>query len=234
MGMLDRYKKKGGFVQLLTLIETSGKQKQDQFLNLIKQESPVWEEAIRERCLSFERILSWDHSHLREILSRLQPLTLATAISGLPPEKVDLIMSCMSTTDQRKIRQVLDEAKPTPAEVGTCIHRIVTETRGFLTGRILQVEKIDTTLMIPENIEEQLANQPFVRSVEELTAKIAEAKEAHATEVAASSDPKETGANKEELEFFKKKINQLMNENASLKQEVSVLRSKLDQIRKIA
>lgn len=35
MGMLDRYKKKGGFNQLLQLLETSPSAKREQFLSLI-------------------------------------------------------------------------------------------------------------------------------------------------------------------------------------------------------
>ena len=44
--MIDRYKKKGGFIQLLNLLETSSKAKQDQFLGLISQESKIWESEL--------------------------------------------------------------------------------------------------------------------------------------------------------------------------------------------
>lgn len=238
MGMLDRYKKKGGFVQLLNLIETSGKQKQDQFLNLIAQENAVWESTIREKSLSLDKILSWDVSHLREIFSRLQPLTLATAISGMPKEKTDIVLSCMSVTDKRKIEQVLDESKPTPAEIGTCILRIITETRGFISSGILKIEKIDPELVIPENIEELLASQSaaaFGQSV--LSSMQAAATSPSATEPGKTSESvveAKGEIGKEEVEFFKKKINQLVADNSSLKQEIAVLRGKLDQIKKIA
>jgi hypothetical protein len=58
MGMLDRYKKKSGFVQLLTLIETSSKQKQDQFLSLIGQEDSCLGECTEIKLLTIERSLA--------------------------------------------------------------------------------------------------------------------------------------------------------------------------------
>lgn len=234
MGMLDRYKKKGGFVQLLNLIETSGKQKQEQFLSLIGQESPVWEEAIRQKSLSLDKILSWDSSYLREIFSRLQPLTLATALHGMPKEKTDVVMSLMSVTDQRKIQQVLDESSPTPAEVGTCIMKIITETRGFIVGGIIKIEKIDPSLVIVENIEEQLANQSVTRSLGMMSSPATEEVSTVMELVPETKSECKAEHSKEEVEFLKKKVNQLVGENAALKQELAVLRGKLDQIKKIA
>lgn len=236
MGMLDRYKKKGGFIQLLTLIETSGKQKQEQFLGLIQQENPVWEETIRQKTLTFDKILSWDTSYLREIFSRLQPLTLATALSGMSPEKTEIVLSCMSVTDKRKIQQVLDESKPTPAEVGTCIQRIITETRGFINGGIIKIEKIDPSLVVPENIEELLATQASSRAFDSAMAAPAAEETVKSPDVATSEVKSEAKPehSREEIEFLKRKVNQLASENTALKQELAVARGKLDQIKKIA
>ncbi|RYZ83809.1 MAG: hypothetical protein EOP04_19245 [Proteobacteria bacterium] len=74
--MLDRYKKKGGFSQLLNLIETSGGRKQEQFLGLIAQENPAWERELKSKILTVDRIFSWPEDVMSEVLSRIQPLTL--------------------------------------------------------------------------------------------------------------------------------------------------------------
>ena len=66
MSMIDRYRKKGGFVQLLNLIETMGKDKQEKFLKMIGDESPNWSVEIRKRLLSIDKILSWNPSYLAE------------------------------------------------------------------------------------------------------------------------------------------------------------------------
>lgn len=144
-------------------------------------------------------------------------------------------MSLMSVTDQRKIRQVLDESSPTPAEVGTCIMKIITETRGFVMGGIIKIEKIDPSLMIPENIEEQLTTQSVTRSLGVIGSPSPE--ETPDSAPAAASELRfdaKAEHSKEEVEFLKKKVNQLVSENGSLRQELAVLRGKLDQIKKIA
>lgn len=233
--MLDRYKKKGGFVQLLTLIESSGKTKQDQFLGLIAQENPTWEAAIRQKSLTLDKILSWPAAHLSEVLTRVQPLTLATAISGMPKEKVDVILACLSISDKRKIQTVIDESKATPAEVSTCVMRIITETRGFITGGILKMDKVDPSLVIAENFEEQLNNQSLTMSIDAPTPVTSgEPGSELVFELRTEKSDSKSEHSKDEVEFLKRKVNQLVSENTALKQEVAMFRNKLDQIRKIA
>ena len=41
MSMIDRYKKKGGFLQLLNLLETTGGEKREKFLKMIAEENPA-------------------------------------------------------------------------------------------------------------------------------------------------------------------------------------------------
>lgn len=234
MGMLDRYKKKGGFSQLINLIETSGKAKQEQFLNLIKQENPVWEEAIRKKLLSVDKILAWNPVYLGEVLSRVQPLTLATALHEMPRERAEKLLSCMSITERRKIFQQMDESKPSPAEISTCMMKLITETRGFIKDGILKMDKIDQELVIPENIEEILANTPMsLSAIESAVASESGGETTNPSELRFELRPDSNSSNGD-VEFLKRKVNQLTAENGQLKHEVSVLRGKLDQIKRIA
>jgi len=247
MAMLDRYKKTGGFLQLLILIETSGKQKQEQFLNLIAQESPVWEEAIRQKSLTIDKILAWNPVYLGEVLTRIQPLTLATALNGFPKDKVETILGCIGISDRRKIQQVIDESKPTPAEVSTCIMKIIGETRGLVQSGILKMDKINPDMVIQDGIEEHLNSAAMQKSLQD---SLSSMKPAAASDVppedgtelrfelkpapaAGKPDPKHDSS-REEVEFLKKKVNQVIAENGALKQEISALRGKLDQIKRIA
>lgn len=225
MAMLDRYKKKGGFIQLLQLIETSGKAKQEQFLALITAESPAWEEQIRKKMITLEKILTWNAVYLSEIFSRLQPLTLASAFHGFPEEKVALVLKAISTTDLRKFQMTMQEINPNVAEKATSQMKILSETRALFAQGILKLDKIDVDLVIPENIEEKLSeagysavvNTPPVQQVEK-----------------ESKTDSKLESSKDEIEFLRKKVNQLVNENNLLKHELSVLRNKIDQIKKIA
>lgn len=244
MGMLDRYKKKGGFIQLLNLLETSSKLKQEQFLNLIQQENTHWEEALKKRILNIEKIVSWDKESLSEIITRIQPLTLAVALRHFTEDKRDAILNVLTQSDKRKIQNLVSETNPNAAEVATCVSKIVTEVRTLIQQGIIKLEKIDPEIAIPENIEELLNQKGQLNFIEY------DAKTDSKTDTSDSSgessldfsgfdkkkkpiDEKSDGS-KDELEFLKRKVNTLVQENSHLKQEVSVLRNKLDQIKKIA
>lgn len=232
MGMLDRYKKKGGFVQLLQLIETSGKQKQDQFLAIVAQESLVWEAEIRKKTLTLEKILTWNPTYLAEIFSRIQILTLASAFHGAEQDKVDVVFKAITTTDQRKFQMTIQEINPTPGEKMTSQMKILSETRTMIAQNIIKLDKLDPMLLIPENIEERLAEAGY-NSVVTAAPVAVENELKFELKKDSKVDPK-SDTSREEIEFLKKKVNQLVNENNMLKHEVSVFRNKLDQIRKIA
>jgi cell division protein FtsB len=227
MGMLDRYKKKGGFIQLLQLIETSNKQKQEQFLAIVGQESPIWEAEIRRKTLTLDRILTWNPAYLAEIFSRMQILTLTSAFHGAEQEKIDVVFKAITSTDQRKFNMTIQELNPTPAEKLTSQMRILSETRTMIAQNVIKLDKVDPELLIPENIEERLSEAGFNIVVE---APVTTEKELKIdTKIEVKSD-----TSREEIEFLKKKVNQLVNENNMLKHDMSVLRNKLEQIRKIA
>lgn len=231
MGMLDRYKKKGGFYQLLQLLETSPTTKREQFLTLIAGESPVWEEALRKRILTITRVYSWDGQYLVEIFSRVQPTTLAYALHGNPPEQIEQLLSCLPPISKRKITDLMTESNPTPAEKGTCVSKMLSEVRGFVSQGIIRLEKVDPELHIPENIEEQLSSS--VHSVPLYEPDVAK-KDGKPNIVGESAEPSPGGGGNQEVEFLKRKMNQLASEVNALKHENSVLKDKLTQIKKIA
>ena len=235
MGMLDRYKKKGGFVQLLILIETSGKQKQEQFLTLIGQESRSWEEAIRKYMFSIDRIMGWDVQFRSEIFSRIQPLTLATVLHGMESNQLESVLSCISISEKRKIVGMVGERNPTLAEKLTCVLKIISDVRGFSSGGILKLDKCDPEMVIPENIEDILAQQGYLTSPDaELVFPEDSGKAAPLNFEAKSEVSGGNSRMSEEVEFLKKKVNQLAAENNALKHEVNIFRNKLEQIKKIA
>ncbi|WP_374029740.1 FliG C-terminal domain-containing protein [Bdellovibrio bacteriovorus] len=228
MGMLDRYKKKGGFFQLLQLLETSPNAKREQFLSLIAGESPAWEEALRKRILTINRVYSWESQYLVEIFSRVQPLTLSNALHGNPPEQVEQLLSCLPPISKRKITDLMAESNPTPAEKGTCVSKILSEVRGFVSQGILKLEKVDPELLVPENIEEMLSVGGYV-TPPAMDSEVTK-KEPRPNAIGETTDP---GA-QQEVDFLKRKMNQLAAEVNALKHENSVLKDKLAQIKKIA
>lgn len=231
MGMLDRYKKKGGFFQLLQLLETSPAAKREQFLKLIEGESPAWEEALRKRILTVNRVYSWDPQFLVEIFSRVQPLTLANALHGNPQDQIDQLLSCLPPISRRKITDLLSESNPSAGEKTSCIIRLLSEVRGYIGQGIIRLDKVDPELNVPENIEEILNASGFVAPTFEY--------DPGKKDLPPSTPEAEPGAPAtspllQENEFLKRKVNQLVAEVNTLKNENSILKDKLSQIKKIA
>lgn len=232
MAMLDRYKKKGGFSQLLQLIETSPRSKQDQFLKLIADESPAWESAVRQRILTIEKIFSWGPEALSEILSRLHPLQLAVALHGMPPDTQEQILNVLPPISRRKISDLVSEANPTAGEQVTCYYKIVTDVRGFMAQGLVKVEKVDPRLLVPDDIEEKLAatlTGISAADVESFTQTSADG-----VPTSNNQSSSENQASQQEVDFLKRKMNQLLGELNALKLENSTLKDKLAQIKRIA
>lgn len=245
MGMLDRYKKKGGFIQLLNLLETSTKSKQEQFLTLIAQENATWEMELKKRVLTVDKIVDWPREPLSEIISRIQPLTLAVALRKFEVPKREEILSVLSQSDKRKILSLIDETNPNPAEISTCLSKIVAEVRSLIQQGIIKLEKFNPDLAVPENIEEQINQKNQGISLLEPDASFSSTS-SHTDDgdvkldFSGANNKKEISGNdkidtlREENDFLKKKIHQLTQETTTLRIEVSVLKNKLEQIKKIA
>lgn len=233
--MLDRYKKKGGFIQLLNLIETSGEKKQEQFLGLISLESIAWEQELKVKKLDVNRILAWPADVLSEVISRIQPLTLCVTLHGKAKEDVDRILAQLPPITKRKLVDQISELNPNPAERATCEMKLISEVRAIVSLGVIKLEKFDGDLFIDENIEERLTNaESGVAYLNKIEIKFAP--EGNSTEKrdAAAAVTSGGSASANDVELFRKKINHLMQENSVLKHEIHILRDKLAQIKKIA
>ncbi len=238
MGMLDRYKKKSGFAQLLTLIETSVGKKQEQFLGLINQESPAWERELRKKILTVDRVFTWPQDIIYETLSRLQPLTLCVSLHGRAVEDVDRILAPLPPITKRKLINQILELNPSPAEKVTCEMKLITEVRAIAASGYIKFEKFDADLFIEDNIEERLNNSDSgIAYLSKIDISFdGDSKSSHPKESISGSQsaPVSQEKHSQEIDLIKRKMNQLMQENNTLKQEISTLKDKLSQIKRIA
>lgn len=236
MGMLDRYKKKGGFFQLLTLIETSGGKKQEQFLGLICQESPAWEQELKKKMLTADRVFTWPNDVMSEILTRLQPLTLCVCLHGRSAPEVEKILGPLPPITKRKITDQMSELNPNPAEKATCEMKLITEVRAIAASGYIKFEKFDADLFVEENIEERLNNSDsglaFLSKIEVNYSD--DSKPASSSQSQSSGGSSAGAGSGAEMDAMRRKINQLMLENNSLKQELHAAKDKLAQIKRIA
>jgi hypothetical protein len=238
MGMLDRYKKSGGFIQLLTLIETSGAQKREKFLQMIKEESPLWEETLRSHVLTVEHVFSWPQEVLSEITSRIQPINLAGVLKSLPEAEHKKAFIGQTPMNRRKIEEFFNEKVFTPSEILVATEKFLIETRILCTQGVIKLDKVDHNLFIEDGIEEKLNSSTKASGLVEKEATAipqSTVSQIHpARKIEAQTESTATTAANEELTNLQKRVAGLLNEVQGLKQENTQLKDKLDRIRKIA
>jgi hypothetical protein len=231
MSMIDRYRKPGGFIQLLNLIETTGKEKQEKFLKMIQDESPAWEAEVKKRLLSVDKILSWNSTYLAEIFPRVQPLQLAMVVGGLSKDKADQFMKVLTFKERKQVEEILKEKTPNPGETSAGIMKLFAEIRKMEAEGTLRFDKFDPEMVIPEDIEEKLGRgyAPLMSVVMEPAAGAPPAGDSGAP--AFAGIPASVA---EEMTMLRRKLVQLTQENQKLNQENLTMKDKLDQIKKIA
>lgn len=249
MAMLDRYRKPGGFLQLLNLIETSGPTKQAKFLEIVKEEDPRWADMMGEKLLSMQKICGWNNEALMEVVANLQILSLAVMLHGLDEANRDRFTTAMSNSQRRNVMEQFNASQPSPAEINSTFSRVITDVRKMITDGRLRMEKVDPKLVVEEGIEEALKKAPktthghSASQSSSLTSAMESSKIDYEAGAefhnpypgdSASSPSVPNGAGSSEIILLKKKLTVISNENSILKQEVLRLRGKLDQIKKIA
>ncbi len=231
MGTLDRYQKSGGFLQLLQLIETCGPQKQEKFLNMVNEEDPRWSLAIQKKMLTMDKIMTWSDEVISEIAGSVQELTLAVAFHGLKPEDRQRFYRTFSFSQRRKIDDLFETNKPTPADISAAYIKIFTEVRRLMHEGALRSDKVDPEVFVPDGIEDALrkgADMTPVKTSPTLAVVEKEVTVDHSKQAASSS------VDADELRNLRKKLIVLAEENNSLKQDMQNLKAKIEQIKKIA
>ncbi len=237
MSMLDRYKKPGGFVQLLALVETCGQAKQEKFLEIISKEDSHWADAIKQKMLTIDRIYSWRDEQLAEIFGTLQDLTVAVALFAADETLRARINGYFSHGRKRKIEDLFGTTKPSPAEILATHMKIIESVRKMEQDGFLRFEKFDADLEVSEDIEDHLAKKAAMAP--EIVTHAYAGLEVDGFEIVRPDTPSSPANDVSEsrvmeIQALKKRVAELSKETAMLRHELSLARSKLDQIRKIA
>ena len=245
MGTIDRYRKKGGFLQLLQLIETCGPQKQEKFLSMVKSEDANWSEAIQKKMLSIEKILSWPDEIISEISENLQELTIAIALHRMPENCHQRFMRSFSFAKRRKIEDLFETNRPSDADISAAHVKIFIEVRKLILTGIIRADKVNPEIFVEDDIEEMLKRgEPLLASALSDTIPVKPGQQVE-DELNPGFKDHRDGKNlndlkdtmvieQEELRSLRRKLISLYEENQNLKHEVQNLKAKIEHIKKIA
>lgn len=252
MAMLDRYRKSGGFFQLVQLLETSVPSKKEKFLALIREESPAWENELKKYLFTFDKILNLSPESLREIWPRISEKVVSTAVWNLPPEQKEKFFQTLTIAQKRKFDEAFSMNPPTPGEILASQLRVIQEVRSMTQVGYLRLDKIAPEMVIPEKIEELLSDpagyapglaEKLISQARELSqnggsgsvsgAALQNTSPSSAGAAASGNNPAAVML-VEEMKDLRRRMQTLASENNELRQENQALRDKLEQIRKIA
>lgn len=244
MGQLDRYKKPGGFAQLLALIESFGVTKQQKFLSIVEEENPTWGNVLKEKLLTVERIMGWPPNVIAEIVPKINVNILSIALHGMNKENVEKFMSGLPAGEKRKITAEYEVARPQPADIATTHIKMIEAVRRMINDGELRLEVIDPSALINEKTEEQLLqasnslrsskdDQELVSEVGRDMDRTGDLVKEALKEVSQTKTGDSAKAN-QEIKTLQSLVMTLQKENKTLKTEVKVLKDKLESIRKIA
>lgn len=128
MSILARYRKPGGFLQLLKLIETSQPAKQEKLLDVVEKEDPRWAELIREKKLTSEMILSWDHSTQATIFEYMVARHCATLFKRMEEGKLVEFRDIFKLEKYKELHDLVEHMNdPLESEyIAACNHLLET------------------------------------------------------------------------------------------------------------
>ncbi len=150
MPILDRYRKAGGFVQLVQLIESCEPNKQEKLLHLVGAEDPGWAVLVKAKSLSLNKIFSWPQQSLMEFTNIIPDRILAITLHCVPADFHPKIIESLPRSKAREVQTLFEEIKPTPAEKHAATVKVIQTVRDFEKDGKIKLAAIDPSLEINE------------------------------------------------------------------------------------
>ncbi len=151
MSVLARYRKPGGFKQLLQLIETSQPVKQQKLLEAVEKEDPSWANLIREKKITREMVLSWDIQHLVVIFEHMTPRHSACLLKVIEEEKFKACAAMFRPEKYRDLKMLMDDtAEPSEGEVISAGNNMLETVRYLDEEKKINLRFIDPVLDLSE------------------------------------------------------------------------------------
>jgi flagellar motor switch protein FliG len=149
---LDRFRKKGGFLQLVQIVESTEPSKRKNLLHLVASEDPGWAHLIRLKVLSLDRILTWPREVLASILVDIPDSALIPLICGGSEDVRAKILLALERSRSQKMLEHSRGVSSSPAEQFAASVEIIQYIRGLVASGHLDFSFFDPSLVIDEKI----------------------------------------------------------------------------------
>jgi flagellar motor switch protein FliG len=152
MSMLNRFRKKGGFQQLVTLIETSDPEKQKNLLHLVGTEDPGWAHLLKIKCLTPDRILAWPDEVLKDIVPSLSDRIALVLYLSVSKTQKNKFQQAASLAQKRYFLETSHNENPTPSEITSANLKLVHAVRELEKDGKIKFQTFDPILVIDPSI----------------------------------------------------------------------------------
>ena len=147
MSALKQFRHKGGFRQLLQVLEISDSAKQKGLLQLIALEDPGWAHLLKLKIMTVERILSWAPPFLQQALVPIPVETLFQLYAGCGESQRKQIDMAVPPDFRRDLRERLNrESPPTSQAVFMAGVKLIQTVRELENMGTLDLEQVDPSL----------------------------------------------------------------------------------------
>lgn len=148
MSILARYRKHGGFKQLLKLIETSTSEKREKLLTVIEKEDAHWATEIRAKALSVDRIFSWKSETLYIITKHMKARHLCLLIKR-HEDLFEKIKPELNMEELKKIEDLLLEVdNPLDGEYWAACVQIMETVRHLDDEKVIMLREVDPSMHV--------------------------------------------------------------------------------------
>ena len=131
MSMLARYKKAGGILELVKLIEDSGEPKRSQLLNMIRSEDPQFASMVEGKLFAYDQLRVLPENTLAEVIAATPAKFVALAVFGEAPEFITLVEKCLGKAfnEYKAEKESLAGSAPNAGQIETARRKLVATAR---------------------------------------------------------------------------------------------------------
>lgn len=150
--MLGRFRRPGGFHQLLLLLESCDPSKQTQLLRMIAQEDPGWAYLAKLKLLSVERVMAWPTTILMEVLPQMPLPIVINLYCGLGPEYRAKIKESLPKEWRMNFERDTTDVNPKPEEKFAAGVTLLQTVRDMSSQGLIKFNLFDPELEIDHRI----------------------------------------------------------------------------------
>lgn len=152
MSMLSRFRKIGGFSQLLLLLETTEGERQKQLLRTVASEDPGWAYMVRGKLLTVDRLLNWPVDVLLEITPLVSDPVATLIWIQIQPYQQDKWLKSLSPKRLNIIKDLASAKEWTAAEKQAAATKLIQTVRQLIVEDKIPLQSIDPGLILERKL----------------------------------------------------------------------------------